>query len=157
MAPSSRRSPLVYDVVPGSAFVHNPYNATLNEVVDQNTNPKRGEEAFTGANPITGDNNWGTSQVDLAAAGVVAGDTIRLRWDFGQDGCNGNDGWYVDRVQVFTCGEDGPPPPPPNQEIARSTLPTSSDIADPAGRRLDDDRDGQPVRQGRSRTSTSVT
>ena len=97
--------PLAYDVVPGSAFVHNPYNATLNEVVDQNTNPKRGEEAFTGANPITGDNNWGTSQVDLAAAGVVAGDKIRLRWDFGQDGCNGNDGWYVDRIQVFTCGD----------------------------------------------------
>ena len=102
-----------YDVVPGTAFVHNPYNTMLNEVVDQNTNPKRGEEAFSGANPISGDNNWGTSQVDLAAAGVAPGDTIRLRWDFGQDGCNGNDGWYVDRVEVFSCGDDGPPPPPP--------------------------------------------
>ena len=105
--------PLAYDVVPGSAFVHNPYNSTLNDLIDQNTNPKRGEDAFTGANPISGDNNWGQSQVDLAAAGVVAGDTIRLRWDFGQDGCNGNDGWYVDRVEVFSCGQDEPPPPPP--------------------------------------------
>ena len=104
-----------YDIVPGTAFVHNPYNATLNEVVDQNTNPKRGEEAFTGANPITGDNNWGQSQIDLAAAGVAPGDSIRLRWDFGQDGCNGNDGWYVDNIQVFTCGEDAPPPPPTQQ------------------------------------------
>ncbi|MGH8241943.1 MAG: M4 family metallopeptidase [Steroidobacteraceae bacterium] len=107
--------PLAYDVVPRSAFVHNPYNAALNDLVDQNTNPKRGEDAFTGANPISGDNNWGQSQVDLAAAGVAAGDTIRLRWDFGQDGCNGNDGWYVDKVEVFTCGDDGPPPPPPQE------------------------------------------
>ena len=107
--------PLAYDVVPRNAFVHNPYNAALNDLVDQNTNPKRGEDAFTGANPISGDNNWGQSQVDLAAAGVAAGDTIRLRWDFGQDGCNGNDGWYVDNVEVFTCGDDGPPPPPPQE------------------------------------------
>jgi subtilisin-like proprotein convertase family protein len=107
--------PLAYSVVPGSAFVHNAYNSSLNDITDQNTNPKRGEEAFTGANPISGDNDWGQSQVDLAAAGVAAGDTIRLRWDFGQDGCNGNDGWYVDRVEVFTCGDDGPPPPPPQE------------------------------------------
>ncbi|HEX9707152.1 MAG TPA: M4 family metallopeptidase [Steroidobacteraceae bacterium] len=100
---------LAYSVVPGSAFMHNPYNGTLNDIIDQNTNPKRGEEAFQGANPISGDNSWGQSQVDLAAAGVAAGDTIRLRWDFGQDGCNGNDGWYVDRVEVFSCGADEPP------------------------------------------------
>ncbi len=106
---------LAYSVVPGTAFVHNPYNRSLNDITDQNTNPKRGEEAFTGANPLTGDNNWGTSQVDLAAAGAAAGDTIRLRWDFGQDGCNGNEGWFVDRVEVFTCGEGTPPPPPPQQ------------------------------------------
>ena len=104
---------LAYSVVPGTAFVHNAYNGSLNDITDQNTNPKRGEEAFNGANPISGDNNWGQSQVDLAAAGVVAGDTIRLRWDFGQDGCNGNDGWYVDRIEVFSCGDDDPPPPPP--------------------------------------------
>ncbi len=102
---------LAYSVVPGSAFVHNAYNGSLNDITDQNTNPKRGQEAFHGSNPISGDNNWGQSQVDLAAAGVAAGDTIRLRWDFGQDGCNGNDGWYVDRIEVFTCGSDVPPPP----------------------------------------------
>jgi Zn-dependent metalloprotease len=102
---------LAYSVVPGSAFVHNAYNGSLNDIVDQNTNPKRGEEAFHGSNPISGDNDWGQSQVDLAAAGVAPGDTIRLRWDFGQDGCNGNDGWYVDRIEVFSCGDDGTPPP----------------------------------------------
>ncbi|MGH8224033.1 MAG: M4 family metallopeptidase [Woeseiaceae bacterium] len=104
--------PLAFSVVPGTAFVHNAYNGSLNDLDGPNTNPKRGEEAFHGANPISGDNDWGQSQVDLAAAGVAAGDTIRLRWDFGQDGCNGNEGWYVDRVEVFTCGEDTPPPPP---------------------------------------------
>jgi hypothetical protein len=112
---------LAYSVVPGEAFVHNPYNGTLNDIVDQNTNPKRGQEAFQGANPITGDNNWGQSQVDLAAAGVAPGDTIRLRWDFGQDGCNGNDGWYVDRIEVFTCGPAEPPPPPPGEDFNKAT------------------------------------
>jgi hypothetical protein len=112
---------LAYSVVPAEAFVHNPYNATLNDVIDQNTNPKRGEEAFSGANPLSGDNNWGVSQVDLAAAGVAPGDRIRLRWDFGQDGCNGNDGWYVDRVQVFSCGAELPPPPPPEEEHDETT------------------------------------
>ena len=107
---------LAYSVVPGEAFVHNAYNATLNDVIDQNTDPKRGEEAFSGANPISGDNNWGVSQVDLAAAGVAPGDKVRLRWDFGQDGCNGNEGWYVDRVQVFSCGAELPPPPPPEED-----------------------------------------
>ena len=36
-------------------------------------------------------------------AGVVPGDTIRLRYDFGMDGCAGIDGWYVDDVNAYTC------------------------------------------------------
>jgi bacillolysin len=124
---------LAYSVVPGSAFVHNPYNGTLNDILDQNTNPKRGEEAFQGANPITGDNNWGTSQVDLAAAGIAAGDTIRLRWDFGQDGCNGNEGWYVDRIEVFSCADDGPPPPAMDCEVYPANMPVPSPILSGVG------------------------
>ena len=99
-----------FTVIPSTAFVHNPYNGTLNDVLDQNTNPKGGQQAFHGSNPVSGDNNWGQSQIDLAAAGVSPGDTIQLRWDFGQDGCNGNDGWYVDRIELFSCGDDLPPP-----------------------------------------------
>ncbi|MGH8251660.1 MAG: M4 family metallopeptidase [Steroidobacteraceae bacterium] len=117
---------LAYSVVSGSAFVHNPYNGTLNDVIDQNTNPKRGEEAFQGANPISGDNNWGTSQVDLAAAGVAPGDTIRLRWDFGQDGCNGNEGWYLDRIEVFSCGAGDPPEEGVNETTGGGWLAGSS-------------------------------
>ena len=99
-----------FTVIPSTAFVYNPYNGSLNGVLDQNTNPKASEEAFHGSDPISGDNNWGQSQIDLAAAGVSPGDTIQLRWDFGQDGCNGNDGWYVDRIELFSCGDDLPPP-----------------------------------------------
>ena len=32
--------------------------------------------------------------------GVAAGDTVQFRFDIGRDGCGGNDGWYVDNVQV---------------------------------------------------------
>ena len=35
--------------------------------------------------------------------GVQRGDTIRLRYDFGMDGCTGNDGWYVDDIKVRAC------------------------------------------------------
>jgi len=99
-----------FTVIPSSAFVHNPYNGELNGVLDQNTNPKAGEEAWHGGNPNEAKGDWGQSQIDLSAAGVSAGDTIRLRFDFGQDGCNGNDGWYVDRLQLFACGDSQPPP-----------------------------------------------
>jgi hypothetical protein len=34
---------------------------------------------------------------------VNPGDTIRLRFDFGRDGCGGIDGWYVDDVKVRAC------------------------------------------------------
>ena len=34
---------------------------------------------------------------------AAAGDAVVFRWDFGQDGCNGNLGWYVDEVQTFSC------------------------------------------------------
>jgi Zn-dependent metalloprotease/subtilisin-like proprotein convertase family protein len=99
-----------FQIVPGSAFEHNAYPGNLNDITDQNTNPKGGEPAFHGANENEVSADWGESQIDLAAAGVQPGDTIVLRWDFGQDGCNGNEGWYVDDVELFTCGEAVEPP-----------------------------------------------
>ena len=47
--------------------------------------------------------SWGQSQIDLTRLGVEPGDTIRLRFDFGMDGCTGIDGWYVDDVNVSAC------------------------------------------------------
>jgi hypothetical protein len=45
--------------------------------------------------------SWGQSQISLAAH-AGPGDSIRLRFDFGADGCTGLDGWYVDNVLVCT-------------------------------------------------------
>ena len=47
--------------------------------------------------------SWGTSFVDLALLGVKPGDTVRLRFDFGMDGCAGIDGWYVDDIAISAC------------------------------------------------------
>jgi subtilisin-like proprotein convertase family protein len=99
-----------FELIPGTAFVHNAYPGSLSGVIDQNTNPKAGEEAFSGTNPNEQSGDWGQSQIDLAAAGAAPGDSVQLRWEFGQDGCNGNDGWYLDLVQVFSCASSAPPP-----------------------------------------------
>jgi hypothetical protein len=68
-----------------------------------NTNPLAGEPGFTGTDggEVTG--SWGQSQIDLSMTGAKPGDTITLRFDFGQDGCTGIDGWYVDDLRVLTC------------------------------------------------------
>jgi hypothetical protein len=31
------------------------------------------------------------------------GDTVQFRFDFGMDGCNGIDGWYIDNVALSVC------------------------------------------------------
>jgi hypothetical protein len=92
-----------YVLVPASAFTFNAYNTVLNPASAGNTNPLAGEEAFSGTDggKVTG--SWGQSQVDLAQVGVNPGDRIRIRFDFGRDGCNGIDGWYVDDVMVVGC------------------------------------------------------
>ena len=45
---------------------------------------------------------WGRSHVNLDSY-ASPGDTIQLRWEFGNDGCTGVDGWYVDDVTVYAC------------------------------------------------------
>jgi hypothetical protein len=87
-----------YTLVPSSAYTFNAYNTTL-----QPTNPLASQAGFSGTDggQVTG--SWGQSQINLVALGVKPGDTIRLRFDFGMDGCSGIDGWYVDEVQVRAC------------------------------------------------------
>jgi hypothetical protein len=92
-----------YTLVPASAYTFNPYNLTLNPASGGNTNPLAGQDAFSGTDGGLVTGSWGQSQIDLAAIGVKPGDTIRLRFDFGMDGCTGIDGWYVDDVNVATC------------------------------------------------------
>lgn len=60
--------------------------------------------------------------VNLQAAGVQPGNTIRLRYDMGMDGCSGLVGWYVDDVNVYAC--EGTPTAVNLTDIsARSDLP----------------------------------
>ncbi len=94
-----------YQLVPKSAYLFNAPNTVYNEAapVGNNTNPNPSEIAWTGTNlgsVILG--SWGTTLVDLASM-AQPGDTIRLRFTWSQDGCNGVKGWYVDNIRVFTC------------------------------------------------------
>jgi hypothetical protein len=96
-----------FTLVPATAFTFNPYNTTLQTAAAGNTNPLAGQPAFSGTDGGEVAGSWGQSQVNLAALGVDPGDSVALRYDFGMDGCNGLDGWYVDDVHVYTCGGGG--------------------------------------------------
>ena len=95
----------LFNVVPASAFTFNPYNTAAL----QPTNPLATEPGFSGTDGGSLFGSWGESQVDLKALGLKAGDTIRLRFDFGRDGCGGNDGWYVDDVTIAYCNQKKKP------------------------------------------------
>lgn len=92
-----------YAVVPPSAYKFNPYNTTLQTAGAGNTNPLAGQPGFSGTDGGSLFGSWGQSQINLTSLGVVPGDDVRLRYDFGIDGCTGNDGWYVDDVMVSAC------------------------------------------------------
>lgn len=94
-----------FAVVPAAAFSYNPYSGTLAPAVSDapNTNPMAGEAAWSGTDEGELTGSWGTSIVDLEALGASTGEKVKFRWDFGQDGCNGNLGWFVDTVEVRNC------------------------------------------------------
>jgi Zn-dependent metalloprotease len=90
-------------------FIFNAYNGTLASAADGNTNPLAGQAAFHGTDggEVTG--SWGQSQVDVSTY-AGPGDEVRLRFAFGTDGCNGNDGWYLDGVEAYFCAAEAPTP-----------------------------------------------
>ena len=90
-----------WDILPGSAFLFNPYNGAING--GQNDNPMSDEPAFTGVDGGSSSGSWGRSVIDLSALGLGANDTVTFRWELGSDGCNGRIGWYVDNVVVYNC------------------------------------------------------
>jgi hypothetical protein len=90
-------------VVPASAYRFNAYNTTLQPAAAGNTNPLAGQPAFSGTDGGSLFGSWGQSQINLTSLGVTPGDNIRLRYDFGMDGCSGNDGWYLDNVTISAC------------------------------------------------------
>ena len=97
-----------FNLIPSSAIEFNPYNSTLILSVDGNSNPLAGEAAFTGPENEGQASSWGQTQISLFGI-AEAGDTIRLRFDFGVDGCGGFIGWYVDEVEVYSCSAELPP------------------------------------------------
>ncbi|MBA3240945.1 MAG: M4 family metallopeptidase, partial [Acidobacteria bacterium] len=97
-----------FTLVPQESYLFNAPTGQLRPAppVDQNTNPKAGEMAWSGADPEVG--AFGTTILDLSTL-VAPGDTFRVRFEFGLDGCGGNQGWYVDHVRVFDCPVLAPP------------------------------------------------
>ena len=97
-----------FNLIPAAAIEISPYNATLNSIGAGNTNPLAGEAAFTGNDGGSVEGSWGQSQINLSGI-ASAGDMVRLRFDFGVDGCNGLTGWYVDEVEFYRCSLEVPP------------------------------------------------
>ena len=92
-----------FQLIPPSAYSFNGHNVLLFSAAQGNTNPLAGQPSWSGndAGTVNG-GNWGTTLVNLAGF-ARAGDTVRLRWDFGTDVCSGRTGWYMDNVDVFSC------------------------------------------------------
>ncbi len=107
-----------WTLLPASAYSFNAYNTSL-ETID-NTNPMAGEAAFTGADVGSNGGSWGQSQIDLSGI-VAAGDSVKLRFEQGQDGCTGVTGWYVDDVRSFFCSV------PADVGIAKTIAPALSE------------------------------
>ncbi len=96
-----------FTLIPTTAIEFNTYESKLNSLADGNTNPSASQPAYTG----TSDGLQGAwEQVRVNLYGLAKpGDSIRFRFDFGIDVCNGLIGWYVDDVLVYNCSDELPP------------------------------------------------
>lgn len=82
-------------------MTYNPYNTTINDVFSGNTNPLAGLEGFSGVG-----GQWGTTLIRLSEfEGQPNSIPLRIRFEFGKDGCTGYDGWYIDDFEVYECVE----------------------------------------------------
>jgi Zn-dependent metalloprotease len=89
------------DLIDTAAFIFNPYNRNLETTDNGNTNPLAGQPAFSGTDGGSNEGSWGQSQIKLTGL-VDAGETIRIRFAFGVNGCEGVDGWYIDNIRLLT-------------------------------------------------------
>ncbi len=106
-----------FALVPAGAWLYNAPEGELDSAAAGNTNPMAGQAAFTGSDGGQPTGSWGTSVIDLSAI-AKQGDKVKFRFDFGMDGCNGNDGWYVDNVALAICSVPVTPPVPPKPSPA---------------------------------------
>ena len=100
-----------YSLIPASAIEVGTYNGTLEPSIKDaspnNTNPLAGQDAFTGTEGGLPTGSWGQSHINLLGI-AAAGDTIKLRFEFGIDQCDGVIGWYVDEVEFYSCEAELP-------------------------------------------------
>ena len=103
-----------WTIVPPAAMTaatggYNPHSGTFDTAtpIGSNTSPNAGQAAWTGSDQGEATGSWGTTIVNFAqfaaATRPAAGSTIKFRYEFAQDGCNGNLGWFVDQVDGFFC------------------------------------------------------
>lgn len=110
-----------WTLVPQDAFFFNAHSGVFNDaplvpgVPDplglggNNTSPLAGEAAWTGSDQGEATGSWGTTIVDISKlAGAAKGGKVQFRWEFGQDGCGGNVGWFVDDLSVGYCSATAP-------------------------------------------------
>ena len=86
-----------FNPVPQDQFVFNAPNFAAPD-----GNPLSGQQIWNGTNQGELVGSWGTTIVNLSNL-TSPGDKVRVRFDFGQDPCNGNLGWFVDDVRVYNC------------------------------------------------------
>lgn len=92
-----------WKLLPQKSYTYNAPNARMETAEAGNTNPLAGERGWTGTDGGEVSGSWGRTQVALGRAGVGRGDVLEIRFDFGRDGCNGVEGWYIDNVKVLAC------------------------------------------------------
>jgi Zn-dependent metalloprotease len=99
-----------FQLVPARAWLYNAPGTTLLTAEEDNTNPMAGEPAFTGTDGGVPTGSWGNTAIDLSML-AKAGESVQFRFDFGMDGCNGVDGWYIDNVTLSVCEPVAAPSP----------------------------------------------
>ena len=128
-----------WTIVPKAAFFYGAYNGAFADaplvpgvpdpvgLSGNNTNPLAGEAAWTGSDQGEATGSWGTTIVDISKlSGATKGGKLQFRWEFGQDGCGGNLGWFVDDLSVGYCSTTAPANKPP---VATLTSSVSSGAA----------------------------
>ncbi len=134
-----------FALVPAAAFTFNKHSGEFDPApllgepsgqTGNNTNPMADEVvAWTGSDQGEATGSWGTTVVDIAklAGAPKKGAKVKFRWEFGQDGCGGNVGWFVDDTEVFYCSKTAPVPPNPTPTPTPTPTPVPP-IAEEGGR-----------------------
>ena len=109
-----------FAIVPQDAFTYNAHSSTFTDAPlipgipdpvglgGNNTSPLAGQAAWSGADQGEATGSWGTTIVDIAKLGAAKDAKIKFRWEFGNDGCGGNVGWFVDDLSLGFCSLTAP-------------------------------------------------